>query len=293
MFANALRVQARANLFSASRLLSTSTRTLSLAVSRGASVAGKNIVSKPALNSTRAFSQSAVSLFERERRGPRNPPSNILFVGNLPWTATEETVRETLAPFGQIERVTLQTNAEGRPRGFGHVVFANQEQAVSAYESAAQEPITIADRDIVLDYAMNREAQPNTNIFFGNFDGDANALRNILKDHTESIVDVVFMRDGNTGLPLPSGFVRMGSLESSEAALNVLRTVKNADGAPLRVNYARPRPERDERKKFVERRPRYGGGGGRPEGGHKREHYTSRGDRGEDTWASEDRFSRR
>ncbi|PPR02532.1 hypothetical protein CVT24_001958 [Panaeolus cyanescens] len=288
MFANALRVHARANAFNAARLLSTSTRTLSLSVSRGVSVAGKTINSTPALSSTRAFSQSAVTLFERDNRRQKNPPSNVLFVGNLPWTVTEDIVRETFAPFGQVERVTLQTHADGRPRGFGHVVFASTAQATAAVESAAEEPICIGDRDTVLDYAINRENTPNASIFFGNFDGDANALRSILSEQQEKIVDITFMRDGNTGLPLPSGFVRTDSAETAGSVLEILRTVKNADGKPIRASYARPKVDRSTRKKFVERRPKFGGQEGR-----RREHYTSRGDRGGDTWASEDSFNRR
>jgi RNA recognition motif-containing protein len=214
-----------------------------------------------------------------------------LFIGNLPWTVTEEAIREVLSPYGQIERVTLQTHADGRPRGFGHVVFASKDQAVTAFNSAAEEPIYIEGRDVVLDYAVNRETVPNTSIYFADFDGDANAIRNILSEQQEDVVDVVFMRDGNTGLPLPSGFVRLNSLEASETALEVLRRVKNADGKSIRVGYARPRPDRDQRKKVVERRPRFGGGEQRQQGGARRkEHYTSRGD---EHWASEDKFNRR
>ncbi|MFP4071095.1 MAG: RNA recognition motif domain-containing protein [Desulfovibrionales bacterium] len=45
-----------------------------------------------------------------------------IYVGNLPWSATEEEVREAFAAFGEVESVKLIEDREtGRPRGFGFV----------------------------------------------------------------------------------------------------------------------------------------------------------------------------
>jgi RNA recognition motif-containing protein len=49
-----------------------------------------------------------------------------LYVGNLPFTATEDSVRELFAPHGTVESISLITDRDtGRPRGFGFVVMAN------------------------------------------------------------------------------------------------------------------------------------------------------------------------
>jgi RNA recognition motif-containing protein len=49
-----------------------------------------------------------------------------LYVGNLPFTATEESVRTLFAPHGTVERITLITDRDsGRPRGFGFVEMSN------------------------------------------------------------------------------------------------------------------------------------------------------------------------
>jgi RNA recognition motif-containing protein len=49
-----------------------------------------------------------------------------LYVGNLPFTATEEAVRALFAPHGTVEKVSLITDREtGRPRGFGFVEMSN------------------------------------------------------------------------------------------------------------------------------------------------------------------------
>jgi len=45
-----------------------------------------------------------------------------LFVGNLPFTATEASVRTLFSAHGQVESVALITDRDtGRPRGFGFV----------------------------------------------------------------------------------------------------------------------------------------------------------------------------
>lgn len=45
-----------------------------------------------------------------------------LYVGNLPFTATQEQLRDLFAKHGTVESVSLITDREtGRPRGFGFV----------------------------------------------------------------------------------------------------------------------------------------------------------------------------
>ncbi len=59
-----------------------------------------------------------------------------IYVGNLPFTATEEEVAELFAAFGAVEKVKLVTDREtGRPRGFGFVTLADQERVKEAAEA--------------------------------------------------------------------------------------------------------------------------------------------------------------
>ncbi len=45
-----------------------------------------------------------------------------LYVGNLPWSASEDDVRDAFAEFGEVLSVKLINDREtGRPRGFGFV----------------------------------------------------------------------------------------------------------------------------------------------------------------------------
>ena len=49
-----------------------------------------------------------------------------LYVGNLPFTVTEEAVRNLFAPHGTVEKISLINDRDtGRPRGFGFVEMSN------------------------------------------------------------------------------------------------------------------------------------------------------------------------
>ena len=56
-----------------------------------------------------------------------------LYVGNLPFSATEDDVRELFARYGTVHSVNLISDREtGRPRGFGFVEMDGAEEAISA-----------------------------------------------------------------------------------------------------------------------------------------------------------------
>lgn len=49
-----------------------------------------------------------------------------LYVGNLPFTATDESVRALFSKHGTVEKISLVTDRDtGRPRGFGFVEMSN------------------------------------------------------------------------------------------------------------------------------------------------------------------------
>ncbi len=51
-----------------------------------------------------------------------------LYVGNLPFSATEDSVRDLFAPHGSVEKVSLINDREtGRPRGFGFVEMSSSD----------------------------------------------------------------------------------------------------------------------------------------------------------------------
>ena len=58
-----------------------------------------------------------------------------IYVGNLNFRSTEETVTELFSGFGAVEEVALITDRDtGRPRGFGFVTMTNDDEAKKAIE---------------------------------------------------------------------------------------------------------------------------------------------------------------
>jgi RNA recognition motif-containing protein len=60
--------------------------------------------------------------------------SKKLYVGNLPFSATEDEIRTLFSEYGTVESVELLTDREtGRPRGFGFVQMEESaaDQAIS------------------------------------------------------------------------------------------------------------------------------------------------------------------
>jgi RNA recognition motif-containing protein len=53
-----------------------------------------------------------------------------IYVGNLPFSATEESVRALFSKHGTVEKVSLITDRDtGRPRGFGFVEMSSADAA--------------------------------------------------------------------------------------------------------------------------------------------------------------------
>jgi len=81
--------------------------------------------------------------------------SKRIYVGNLPFNATEDEVRALFAAYGEVESVNLVTDREtGRPRGFGFV-----EMPASAADAAleALKGSELGGRTLQIDEARPRE----------------------------------------------------------------------------------------------------------------------------------------
>lgn len=59
-----------------------------------------------------------------------------IYVGNLPYTATEDDVRQLFEKFGEIQSVKMiMDSLTGRPKGFGFVEMSSNEEATKAIEA--------------------------------------------------------------------------------------------------------------------------------------------------------------
>jgi RNA recognition motif-containing protein len=80
---------------------------------------------------------------------------NKLFVGSLPWSITNDTLREMFAQYGEItEAVVINDRESGRSKGFGFVTFAKEEDAQKALEMHGKE---VEGRTINVNIAKPRE----------------------------------------------------------------------------------------------------------------------------------------
>jgi len=65
--------------------------------------------------------------------------SKKIYVGNLPFSATEDEIREKFEEFGSVMSVNLITDRDtGRPRGFGFVEMENGEEADASISALDQ-----------------------------------------------------------------------------------------------------------------------------------------------------------
>lgn len=81
-----------------------------------------------------------------------------LYVGNLPWSATEEQVQELFSPFGAVISVKLVNDRDtGRARGFGFVEM-DDEDALAAIE--ALDNASFGGRNLRVNEARPRAPRP-------------------------------------------------------------------------------------------------------------------------------------
>ena len=78
-----------------------------------------------------------------------------IYVGNLPWSSTEDEVRDAFAQFGTVNSVKLISDRDtGRPRGFGFVEMDAEgaEKAIQALNGS-----DMGGRSIKVNEARPRE----------------------------------------------------------------------------------------------------------------------------------------
>jgi RNA recognition motif-containing protein len=82
-----------------------------------------------------------------------------LFIGNLPYSATEPDLREHLSSVGAPAQIVLPTDREtGRPRGFAFVDYADRAVAEEAIRRFNQQPFK--GRPLAVSEARPREERP-------------------------------------------------------------------------------------------------------------------------------------
>ena len=82
-----------------------------------------------------------------------------IYVGNLPFSATEQEVRDLFEAYGSVTSVNLITDREtGRPRGFGFVEMDDDRAADAAINALNQ--TSMGGRSLNVNEARPREPRP-------------------------------------------------------------------------------------------------------------------------------------
>ena len=77
-----------------------------------------------------------------------------LYVGNLPYSATEDEIKQLFAQYGEVVAVALPTDREtGRPRGFG---FVEMESAAATSAMKALDGKDFNGRNLRVNEARER-----------------------------------------------------------------------------------------------------------------------------------------
>ena len=81
---------------------------------------------------------------------------NKLYVGNLPFSATETEIEAAFSAFGSVQSINLVTDRDtGRPRGFGFVEMGSDSEAQAAIAGLDQQEL--GGRRLTVNVAKPRE----------------------------------------------------------------------------------------------------------------------------------------
>ncbi|PIA15028.1 RNA-binding domain-containing protein [Coemansia reversa NRRL 1564] len=175
-----------------------------------------------------------------------------IFVGNLPFSATEESLKDVFGEFGEVTGARIATQADsGRSRGFGYVDFNSSEARDKAL---AATHVEIEGRQLRMEKTDSgaqsgkpaRTAQPPSNepsktLFVGNlsFHSNEEGIREAFAE-CGNVVSVRIVTDRDTGRPKGFGYIEFDSLEAAASAMEW--NGSDLDGRNIRLDYSAPRP---------------------------------------------------
>ncbi|KAL6971244.1 hypothetical protein U1Q18_030925 [Sarracenia purpurea var. burkii] len=194
-----------------------------------------------------------------------------LFIGGISWETSEEKLKDYFGNYGEVlQTVIMRDKINGRPRGFGFVVFSDP----LVLDRVLQDKHVIDGRTVEAKRALSRDEQQTSSRA-----GNANNARNFgsggnyrtkkifvgglpptlsedgFRQYFEaygSVTDVVVMYDQHTQRPRGFGFI---SFDSEDAVDRVLhKTFHDLNGKQVEVKRALPKDANP-------------GGGGRSMGG--------------------------
>jgi len=93
-----------------------------------------------------------------------------LYVGNLPFSATEDSLKEAFTKFGTVETVAIITDRDtGQSRGFGFVELSSDQEAAEAV--GKMNTAEMDGKTLKVSMALAKEPRGGSGASRGNGDG--------------------------------------------------------------------------------------------------------------------------
>jgi len=187
-----------------------------------------------------------------------------LFVGGLPRSTDDETVKNYFENYGELTDCIVIRDQEKKSRGFGYVTFSDYRCTFKILEEKKEKGHTIDGKSVEVKRAIPRDDSnasshaKTTKIFIGGIKKEAEEkdVREEVEKVLEgsgSIVSIDLIREKETGEFRGFGFIELDSEDSVDTLCCVKKI--NIRGKGAEVKKAEPKNKE-------------GGGGGRGRGGH-------------------------
>lgn len=99
---------------------------------------------------------------------------NTVFVGGLSYQSTQDSLEEFFKECGKITNVRIAMNEDGKPRGFAHIEFENEDSVQSALKLSGRD---LDGRSIRVDVAGNKGGRSGERSGRGGFGGSRGGSR--------------------------------------------------------------------------------------------------------------------
>ncbi|KAL9081259.1 MAG: hypothetical protein Q9159_007379 [Coniocarpon cinnabarinum] len=173
--------------------------------------------------------------------------SKNLYVGNLYFEVTQNTLRQEFTKFGEVTNAKIVYDGRGLSKGFGYIEFATTEQATAAIRALDQQ--VFEGRRMAVQYALasppklpkaNDEGfrhPPSRTLYIGNmsYEMSDTDLSNLFRG-IKNVTDVRVAIDRRTGQPRGYAHADFLDVESATSAAEYLKT-QQFYGRTLRVDY--------------------------------------------------------
>ncbi|KAJ1265977.1 hypothetical protein BS78_08G115600 [Paspalum vaginatum] len=164
---------------------------------------------------------------ENERKERRMAKGTEVFVGGLPRSATENTLREVFSPCGEIVDARIMRDQNGFPKGYGFVRFAKKEYANTAKRQ--KNGIELQGKRLAVDLSMDQDT-----VFIGNIckEWTSEEFEELIRKTFKDVVSVDLAMASNVGSSRKKhinrgfAFVRFSS---HSAAARVIRIGSRTD----------------------------------------------------------------